>query len=41
MSPIISVKPVALEAPDRGQDLQVRVSAPTTGRDPLGRIDSK
>lgn len=29
----ISVRPVALAAPDRGQDLQVRVSAPTAGRD--------
>jgi predicted dienelactone hydrolase len=30
-TPIISVRPVPLAAPDRGQDLQVRVSAPTTG----------
>ncbi|MCE4948398.1 alpha/beta fold hydrolase [Streptomyces albulus] len=30
-TPIISVRPVALAAPDRGQDLQVRVTAPTTG----------
>src|SRR3954454_20010835 len=30
-SPIISVKPIALSAPDRGADLQVKVSAPTTG----------
>ncbi len=30
-SSIISVKPVALAAPGRGHDLQVRVSAPTTG----------
>lgn len=28
---IISVTPVTLAAPDRGQDLQIRVSAPTTG----------
>ncbi|SDH18974.1 Chlorophyllase enzyme [Lentzea fradiae] len=28
---IISVKPVVLPAPDRGDDLQVRVSAPVTG----------
>lgn len=32
-TPFISVRPVTLAAPDRGQDLQVRVSAPTTGRD--------
>ncbi len=32
-TPIISVRPVTLAAPHRGQDLQVRVSAPTTGRD--------
>ena len=32
-TPVISVRPVTLAAPDRGQDLQVRVSAPTTGRD--------
>jgi predicted dienelactone hydrolase len=30
---IISVRPVTLASADRGQDLQVRVSAPTTGRD--------
>ncbi|MET8982018.1 chlorophyllase [Streptomyces sp. NPDC004539] len=30
-SPIVSVKPVLLPAPGRGQDLQVRVSAPVTG----------
>jgi pimeloyl-ACP methyl ester carboxylesterase len=30
-TPIISVKPVTLAAPNRGDDLQVRVSAPTTG----------
>ncbi|MEW1832774.1 chlorophyllase [Streptomyces sp. NPDC088196] len=28
---IVSVKPVILPAPDRGEDLQVRVSAPVTG----------
>ena len=32
-SPVISVRPVTLAAPDRGQDLQVRVTASTTGRD--------
>lgn len=33
-TPIISVRPVLVAAySDRGQDLQVRVSAPTTGRD--------
>lgn len=31
--PIISVKPVTLAAPDRGTDLQVRISAPITGGD--------
>ncbi|MYS44129.1 alpha/beta fold hydrolase [Streptomyces sp. SID5998] len=31
--PVISVKPVTLSAPDRGDDLRVRVTAPTTGRD--------
>lgn len=31
-TPIVSVKPVVLSAPGRGEDLQVRVSAPTTGR---------
>jgi dienelactone hydrolase len=30
-APVISVRPIALAAPDRGQDLQVRVTAPTTG----------
>ncbi|MGQ3477329.1 alpha/beta hydrolase family protein [Paenibacillus sp. TY11] len=30
-TPIISVKPVVLSAPGRGEDLQVRVSAPATG----------
>ncbi|MDX3663542.1 alpha/beta hydrolase [Streptomyces sp. ID05-26A] len=33
MPGIISVKPVVLPAPDRGDDLQVRVSAPVTGTD--------
>lgn len=32
-APVISVKPVTLSASDRGDDLQVRVTAPTTGRD--------
>ncbi|WP_439945700.1 alpha/beta hydrolase family protein [Streptomyces sp. BBFR109] len=32
-APVISVKPVTLSAPDRGDDLRVRVTAPTTGRD--------
>ena len=30
-TPVISVKPVVLSAPGRGEDLQVRVSAPTIG----------
>jgi len=30
---VVSVKPIVLAAPDRGDDLQVRVSAPSTGRD--------
>ncbi|MFG1613536.1 alpha/beta hydrolase family protein [Nonomuraea wenchangensis] len=30
---VVSVKPVVLPAPDRGEDLRVRVSAPVTGRD--------
>ncbi|MEU0936316.1 MULTISPECIES: chlorophyllase [unclassified Embleya] len=30
-APIVSVKPVVLEAPGRGEGLQVRISAPTTG----------
>lgn len=30
-TPVISVSPVVLAAPDRGADLQVRVSAPVTG----------
>ncbi|WP_020659295.1 alpha/beta hydrolase family protein [Amycolatopsis benzoatilytica] len=33
IAPIISVRPVTLAAPGRGQDLLVRVTAPTTGRD--------
>lgn len=32
-SPVVSVRPVVLPAPGRGEDLQVRVSAPTTGHD--------
>ena len=32
-TPVVSVKPVLLPAPGRGTDLQVRVSAPVTGRD--------
>ena len=32
-TPVISVRPVTIAAPSRGQDLQVRVSAPMTGRD--------
>jgi predicted dienelactone hydrolase len=32
-TPVISVKPVALSAPDRGADLHVRVSTPVVGRD--------
>ncbi|TDC95352.1 chlorophyllase [Actinomadura sp. 7K507] len=32
-TPVVSVKPVVLEVPGRGEDLQVRVSAPATGRD--------
>ncbi|MCX5144557.1 MULTISPECIES: chlorophyllase [unclassified Streptomyces] len=30
-TPIMTVKPIALPAPERGQDLHVRVSAPLTG----------
>jgi predicted dienelactone hydrolase len=30
-SPIVSVKPIALDAPERGTPLEVRVSAPVTG----------
>lgn len=32
-TPVVSVGPVVLSAPGRGDDLQVRVSAPATGRD--------
>ncbi|MFE6160165.1 alpha/beta hydrolase family protein [Streptomyces sp. NPDC056486] len=32
-APIISVKPIVLSAPERGEDLHVRVSAPATGHD--------
>lgn len=32
-TPVISVKPVILPAPERGEDLHVRVSAPVTGTD--------
>ncbi|MEV0391121.1 chlorophyllase [Nonomuraea sp. NPDC050643] len=32
-APVVSVKPVILAAPGRGEDLQVRVSAPATGGD--------
>jgi predicted dienelactone hydrolase len=32
-SSIVSVRPVVLDAPGRGDDVQVRVSAPTDGRD--------
>ncbi|WP_378740687.1 alpha/beta hydrolase family protein [Nocardia brasiliensis] len=32
-TPIISIKPVVLPAPERGDDLQVRVSAPAFGTD--------
>lgn len=31
--PVISVHPVTLSAPDRGMDLEVRISAPITGHD--------
>ncbi|GAA2096178.1 hypothetical protein GCM10009801_65540 [Streptomyces albiaxialis] len=31
-APVVSVKPVTLEAPGRGRDLEVKVSAPATGR---------
>nr|WP_230419648.1 chlorophyllase [Catenulispora pinistramenti] len=31
VTPIVSVKPVVLAAPERGDDLQVRVSAPASG----------
>lgn len=32
-TPIVSIKPVVLPAPNRGDDLHVRVSAPAIGRD--------
>lgn len=32
-TPIVSVSPVVLTAPERAMDLQMRISAPTTGRD--------
>lgn len=32
-APIVSVKPVTLPSPGRGADLQVRITAPTTGTD--------
>lgn len=32
-APVVSVKPVVLSAPGRGDDLKVRVSAPTIGHD--------
>ncbi|WAP57980.1 alpha/beta hydrolase family protein [Streptomyces sp. S465] len=32
-TPTVAVRPVALPAPGRGQDLHVRVTAPTAGRD--------
>jgi predicted dienelactone hydrolase len=32
-SPVVSVSPVTLPAPGRGEDLRVRVSAPTTGKE--------
>ncbi|MGK5533601.1 alpha/beta hydrolase family protein [Streptomyces sp. URMC 129] len=31
--PIVSVSPIVLPAPERGEDLHVRVTAPVTGRD--------
>ncbi|MFJ8009197.1 alpha/beta hydrolase family protein [Streptomyces fagopyri] len=33
LTPVVSVKPVVLPAPGRGEDLRVRVSAPATGHD--------
>lgn len=30
-APVISVSPVVLAAPDRGMDLEMRISAPVTG----------
>ncbi|MGW3606704.1 MULTISPECIES: alpha/beta hydrolase family protein [unclassified Micromonospora] len=32
-TPVVSVHPITLPAPDRGDDLHVRVSAPTTGHE--------
>ncbi|GAA3786606.1 hypothetical protein GCM10022226_00890 [Sphaerisporangium flaviroseum] len=32
-TPVVSVHPITVLAPDRGDDLQVRVSAPTTGHE--------
>ena len=32
-TPIVSVRPVVVPAPDRGDDLQVRITAPTSGID--------
>jgi len=32
-TPVVSLRPVVLRAPGRGEDLQVRVSAPAAGRD--------
>lgn len=32
-TPIVSLKPLVIPAPERGDDLQVRVSAPATGQD--------
>lgn len=32
-APVVSVKPVVLSAPGRGEDLRVRISAPATGHD--------
>ncbi len=32
-TPVVSIRPVVLSAPGRGEDLQVRVSAPATGRE--------
>jgi hypothetical protein len=31
--PVVSIKPIVLPAPDRGEDLQLRVTAPRAGRD--------
>ncbi|WP_399894636.1 alpha/beta hydrolase family protein [Streptomyces sp. BBFR51] len=33
VNPVVSVKPVVLHAPERGDDLRLRVSAPVTGHD--------